>query len=610
MREMDPAILALVGDVDFDSQAIARRYAEERDVRLRPDGNGQFIAPTGDFSHYVDDPYIDGALHRAPLTDAVEFVIVGGGFGGILAGARLRESGCESIRVIETGGDFGGTWYWNRYPGIRCDCESYVYLPLIEKIGTVPTEKYSRGSEIFEHAKAIARHFDLYRDVCFQTTVTGLCWNEQTARWHIATNHGDDIKAQFVCLANGTLVRPKLPAIPGIDGFTGHTFHTSRWDYGYTGGDETGGLVGLSDKRVGVIGTGATGVQIVPPLGEYAKHLHVFQRTPAAVDKRANRPTDSVWAASLRPGWQGERIENFNRWVAGMPQDVDLVDDGFTVIGKLLDISANWAAKILGRPLSEDEANFITETLDDKKMEEIRARVDAEVRDPKTAEALKPWHRRWCKRPLFSDDYLPTFNRPNVSLVDTRGGGVDRITANAVVVDGVEYEVDCLIFATGYEVGTEYTRRAGFDVAGRGGLLLSEHWARGMRTLHGMHSDNFPNCMFLGFGQNAVATNFVYILDQQAKHLAYIWKAAKDRKAGIVEATPDAVADYVAEVAPLSVSQHKFWVECTPSYMNSEGKNDDPHGFFANLHPAGPVVFYQKLADWRAEGKLAGLALS
>jgi cation diffusion facilitator CzcD-associated flavoprotein CzcO len=607
---IDPLIQALVGDVDFDPAAIARRYAYERDVRLRPDGNHQFIETSAQFSHYVDDPYVEAPLQREPLSDEVEVVIVGGGFGGILAGARLREAGFNDIRIIEKGGDFGGTWYWNRYPGIRCDCESYIYLPLLEKMAELPSEKYIRGSEIYRHVKKLAKQYDLYRNACFQTGVTGLRWNDETSRWHIATDRGDDLRARFVAMANGPMNKPKLPGIPGIDKFKGHTFHTSRWDYSYTGGDETGHLTGLCDKRVGIIGTGATGVQCVPPLAESAQHLYVFQRTPAAVDVRANRPTDSQWASVLKPGWQDERIANFNCMVGGIPQDIDLVNDGFTVIGKLLDPTASWAAKIVGRSLTPDEGNFITDVLDDKKMIEIRARIDAVVRDSKTAEALKPWHRRWCKRPLFSDDYLPAFNRPNVTLVDTAGKGVERMTESGVVVAGREYAVDCLIFATGFEVGTEYTRRAGYEVVGRRGLKLSDHWKGGMRTLHGLHSRGFPNCLFIGFGQNAVATNFAFILDEQAKHIAYTLAQARKRGAMIVEASARAVDDYVAEVAPLSFSQHKFWVECTPSYMNGEGTSNDPHGFFANLHPAGAVGFYKMLADWRAKGDLQGLELS
>lgn len=607
--DIDPAIQQLVGEVDFDPKAIKRRYDLERDTRLRPDANRQFVEVTAEFAHYVDDPYAEADPSRQKLTEDVQVVVIGGGFGGLLTAAYLRENGIEDIRIIDKAGDFGGTWYWNRYPGIRCDTESYVYFPLLDKTGYMPKEKYSRGSEIHQYILQLAQRFDLYKSAIFQTAVTGLRWDEGAGRWLVETDRGDQIKAQFVAMANGPLNKPKLPGIPGINEFKGHTFHTSRWDYGYTGGDETGQLTGLADKRVGVIGTGATGVQCIPVLGEYAKQLYVFQRTPAAVDVRANRPTDAEWAGSLEDGWQQQRIDNFNRVVTGIAQEVDLVNDGFSEIGRLLDPTASWATSLIGRELTPEEAEYVSDILDDKKMNAIRSRIDATVNDAATAEALKPWHRRWCKRPLFSDDYLPTFNRPNVSLVDTGGKGVECLTENSVVVDGKAYEVDCLIFATGFEVGTLYTRRAGYDVVGRGGLKLSDYWENGMRTYQGYFARGFPNCLFIGFGQNAVATNMVFMLDEQAKHVAYSIAEATRRGARQIEPSAAAVEDYVAEVAPGTISQLKYWVECTPSYFNGEGTSDDPNGFFANLHPAGTVGFYEAMAQWRDADLMEGLEL-
>ncbi len=607
---IDPAIKKLVGDIDFDPAEIQRRYDEERDKRLHPKRNKQFVEVRAEFSHYVDDPYVEGAEARDPLTDETDIIIVGGGFGGVLAGARFRQAGFENIRIIEKGGGFGGTWYWNRYPGAFCDTESYVYFPMLEEVGYVPKHKYSPGYEIREHICRIAKKFDLYRDACFQTAVTDVRFDDDTEQWIVSTDRADEMRANFIVMSNGPLDRPKLPGIAGINEFKGHTFHTSRWDYGYTGGNEDGNLIGLADKNVGIIGTGATAVQCIPHLGASAKHLYVFQRTPAAVDVRANRPTEAVWERSLKSGWHAQRIANFNRVVTGIPQDVDLVDDGFTEIGRLLDPTASWAAATIGRELSEAEGEYINEILDDKKMNEIRTRIDAVVEDEKTAEGLKPWHRRWCKRPLFSDEYLPTFNRPNVTLVDTKGDGVERFTDHAAVVDGETFDLDCLIFATGFEVGTAFTRRTGFEITGRRQMKLSDHWSDGMRTFHGLHSRGFPNCVFMGFGQNASATNFVFILDEQSKHVAYTLKEARTRGARMVEASEKAVADYVAEVSPLSFSMNKFWVECTPSYFNGEGTPDDPNGFFANVHPAGTVGFYEMLQQWRERGGLTGLELS
>ena len=449
---------ANAAELGFDPSALKAKYRAERDKRLRQDANEQYVEIKGQFAHYLEDPYVEPGFARAPLSDEVDVVVVGGGFGGLLAGARLREAGVESVRMIEKGGDFGGTWYWNRYPGAACDIESYIYLPLLEEVGYMPVEKYSKTAEILAHSQAIGRHFDLYRDALFQTEATELRWDDEIARWIVHTNRGDAIKARFVVTASGPLHRPKLPGIPGIEGFKGHSFHTSRWDYDYTGGDCNGGLEKLKDKRVGIIGTGATAVQCVPHLGAHAKELYVFQRTPSSIDVRNNRPTDREWVKTLKPGWQQYRMDNFNTLVSGGFQEENLVNDGWTdIIGNLLVMARK---KVDGR--SPAEMAEIVQLADFQKMESIRKRVDEVVEDSSTAEALKPWYNQFCKRPCFHDDYLAAFNRPNVHLIDTQGRGVERITENAIVANGEAYEIDCLIYATGFEVGTGYTRRAGF----------------------------------------------------------------------------------------------------------------------------------------------------
>jgi len=294
-------------DSDFDPDALRRKYQLERDKRIRQDGNTQYVELAGAFASYLEDPYTD-PVDRAPLTEDVGVAIIGGGFAGLITGARLTEAGIDDFRIIEKGGDFGGTWYWNRYPGAQCDVESYVYLPLLEETSYVPSEKYVRAPEILEHCHRIARHFNLYERSCLSTEVTAIEWDEARVRWTVTTNRGDRISAQFLVMGNGPLHRPKLPGIPGIETFEGHSFHTSRWDYTYTGGDSNGGLEGLADKRVGIIGTGATAVQVIPHVAASAAELFVFQRTPSSIDVRANRPTDPDWAASLEPGWQRDRM--------------------------------------------------------------------------------------------------------------------------------------------------------------------------------------------------------------------------------------------------------------------------------------------------------------
>jgi len=606
-----PELAPIVGEIDFDPDALHAKYLAERDKRLREDGIGQYVEVTAEFSHYVDDPYVEPGFTREPKFDEVEFAVIGGGFGGLLMGARLREAGFDSIRMVENAGDFGGTWYWNRYPGAMCDVESYVYLPLLEELGYIPKHKYSFAPEILEHSRNIARHYRLYDDALLQTSITGMEWDEGAQRWIVSTNRGDRFKAQYVAMANGPLSRPKLPGIPGINDFKGHTFHTSRWDYRYTGGDSSGGLTGLRDKRVGIIGTGATAIQCVPHLGEWARQLYVFQRTPSSVDVRNNAPTDPAWAASLEPGWQKRRRDNFNVLVSGGDADEDLVHDGWTdIFRNLTGAAAKEASRKLGRRVTREERAELMQVADYRKMNQVRARVDAIVKDPATAAALKPWYRQFCKRPCFHDEYLQTYNRPNVTLVDTHGKGVERLTETGVVANGTEYDVDCLIFATGFEVGTSYTRRAGYDIVGRGGVTLSEHWANGLRTLHGLTAHGFPNCFFLGFTQTAITISVPQALNEQADHVAYMVSEVRTRGREVLEPTVEAEEAYVQEVRSLARLGQRFYMECTPGYYNSEGQVGNRSGFFSDMYGAGPLRFFDVLKGWRADGQLAGLSLS
>ncbi len=605
-----PILNRTADELGFDPAVLRDKYRFERDRRLRTDGNEQYTEVVGDFSNYVDDPYVE-ADEREPVFDHVEVAIIGGGFGGLLMGAQMRKSGVESLRVVEKGGDFGGTWYWNRYPGAMCDVESYCYLPLLEELNYIPKHKYSFAPEIFEHSKAIATHFNLYENALLQTSVTELRWDDKAAHWLVSTNRGDAFTAHYVAMANGPLNRPKLPGIPGINDYEGYTFHTSRWDYEYTGGDSQGGLVNLADKRVGIIGTGATSVQCVPHLGEWAQHLYVFQRTPSSVDVRNNRETDPEWANSLQPGWQSDRMHNFNTLLSGGDQPVDLVSDGWTdIFRNLTGIAAKTVAREAGRRLTGKERAQLMELADFEKMEQVRARAAELLDDPNTAEALKPWYRQFCKRPCFHDEYLPTFNRENVTLVDTEGQGVQRITPKGVLVGDVEYELDCLIFATGFEVGTTYTRRAGYDIIGRGGQSISDKWADGVRTFHGLTSHGFPNCFFLGFTQTAVTVNVPHALSEQAQHVAYLIEQADQQDAQRIEPTAEAEQwwqDEMKDKARLGVS---FYKACTPGYYNNEGKLGNPNGFFSAMYGAGPIHFFRMLDEWRSTGRHEGMDFS
>lgn len=592
-------------EADFDIEALRARYKAERDKRLRTDADRQYKELSGDYARYAEeDPYVEPGFTREPLTDFVEVAVIGGGFSGMLAAARLKEKGVTDLRIIEAGGDFGGTWYWNRYPGAQCDIESYCYLPLLEELNYLPKEKYSYVTEIYEHCQRIGKHYDLYPITLFQTRVSELAWDDTEKVWVIRTNHGDAIRARFVVSALGTASRAKLPGIPGIESFEGHSFHTSRWDYGYTGGDTTGNLWKLEDKTVAIIGTGATAIQCIPALGRHAKQLYVFQRTPSSVDTRGNKPTDPEWAQSLEPGWQRARRHNFADIIEGRPFEHDLVNDNWTSIFREVQSFVIRNAKTMGPEAAIRHA----EVADFRKMNRIRQRVDEVVKDPDTAEKLKPWYRQFCKRPTFNDEFLPTFNRPNVTLVDvSESKGVERITPKGLVANGREYEVDCIIYASGFEITTSFKRRVGFDIKGRGGVLLHDHWANGYKTLHGFATTGFPNWFYIGVSQNGLSVNMTAMFDDQAQHIAYIIAEAKKRGATEVEPTPEAQDAWVTTIKKLSVVNRAYLESCTPGYYNNEG--DLEGGQAGQTYAPGINAFNALLADWRNNGELQGLAL-
>ena len=594
-----------IEELGFDPAEMRRKYEFERDRRIRAEGAKQYQDVSGQFEHYNEDPHITEKITRAPVKEAVEVVILGAGFGGMYMSARLREMGIDDFRIIERAGDFGGTWYWNRYPGAQCDVESYIYLPLLEETGYMPIEKYSFQPEILEHAQRIGEHFDLYSRAYFQTQATELRWNESDMHWMVKTDRGDEIQARYVIVSSGSLNRPKLPGLPGIEKFKGHTFHTSRWDFNYTGGSSTGDLDKLSDKRVGIIGTGATAIQSIPHLGAAAKELFVFQRTPSSVAERGNSQTDPEWYKTLKHGWQSDRNDNFTMLLLGNAVEEDLVNDGWTELfkslGELMDGSG-------ATELSNEELNLLGEIVDYQHDNRIRERVEKTVKNKDVAEKLKHWYRPWCKRPTFNDDYLPTFNRPGVKLVDTEGRGVERVTEKGVVVNGIEYELDCLIFATGFEVDrANYTQQADVEIVGRNGKTLGEHWAQGMRTYQGFMSHGFPNCFHMGFTQTGYTPNFTYMGDNQSKHLAQLLADAAKRGVKAMEPTQQAEADYLALVtAPNQMTD--YLASCTPGYYNAEGadKGKD-NGFLQGHYPEGGLEFYKMLKKWRDKGDYDGM---
>jgi cyclohexanone monooxygenase len=585
-----------------EADLLRERYAREREKRLNPKGNAQWTEMADGLAQYADDPYVEPGFERAPVREAVDVLIIGGGFGGLLCAAKLKKAGIEDFRIVEKAGDFGGTWYWNRYPGVQCDVESYIYLPLLEETGYVPTEKYAHGPEILEHTQRIARHFKLHDRALFQTRIGEMRWDEAKRRWLVTTDRSDVIEARFVVSSSGPLNRPHLPGVPGIDDFKGRAFHTSRWDYGYTGGDTRGGLDKLADKRVAIIGTGATAVQCIPHLAKAAKHLYVFQRTPSVVGVRGNRPTDAAWVRALEPGWQRERSENFEFILEGGSPDEDLVADGWT------DFSRRIRPDLRAPDLTPEERARLAELADFKCGEEIRERVDALVTNKAAAEGLKPWYRVFCKRPTFHDGYLPAFNQPNVTLVDTQGAGVERITERGLIAQGVAYEVDCIIFATGFDTGIEYTRRSEFELYGVGGETLSEHHQERPRTFHGYYSHGFPNFFILGISQNGFRANFTYMLSEQSEHIVGLIAELGRRGLTRLEPTAEAEAEWQEVIHAKSRDRVAFLSRCTPGYYNGQG--DPEHGIFVNTFNGGANAFRRLVEEWRARGDFAGLQVS
>jgi cation diffusion facilitator CzcD-associated flavoprotein CzcO len=581
------------------------KYREERDKRLDPKRR-QLLDLHG-HEELLADPYTPVA-EREPVHDEVDALVVGAGWGGLLAAAHLRKAGVGRIRVVDKAGDVGGVWYWNRYPSVMCDVESYVYLPMLEELGYIPRHKYSYGPEIRGYARRLAEHFGVYDLALFHTSVNGLAWQEDAGAWQVSTDRGDDFLARHVIVAHGSFASLKLPDIEGIDEFQGKLFHSSRWDYDYTGGDTLSPLTKLSDKTVGVIGTGASAIQIVAPLAESSKQLYVFQRTPSTVAPRNNAETDQGWAASLEPGWQRKRRDNFTAVTNGENVAEDLVQDGWTVFYK-----AQLGTVGVG-DLSPAELAERRELLDLEHMEKIRARIDATVQDPEAAEALKPYYRYNCKRPAFHDEYLPAFNQPNVHLVDTSGKGIERITAKGVIAGGQEYELDCIVLATGFDQDAAYTDRIGFDVTGRGGQRLSAKWADGPETFHGVMTSGFPNFFLLptNYMQGTATVNFVHSLEDTGQHIAGIITEL-ERRSVVADPSPEAEREYVSKLTDTSglalLGSREFLELCTPGRWNNEGALSERPSKNVN-YPGLSRNYFAMLQAWLDEGSMDGLELS
>jgi len=593
------------GTPGFDPEAVRTKYLAERDKRLVP-GRADIrdLRTDEHFTHYRDDPFTPYA-ERAPVDDEVDVVVLGGGIAGVLAAAQLRKAGVERIRIVDLAGGIGGTWYWNRYPGVMCDVESYIYMPMLEELGYVPTRRYAYGEEILAHLQAIADRFDLERDALFHTGVTRAQWCEEAARWRISTDRGDDIRCSFYVLAVGILNLMKLPTIPGMEDFAGRSFHAARWDYEYTGGGAHEPLTRLGGKTVALIGTGATGIQCLPPLAESAEHVYVFQRTPSAIGVRGNRPTDPGFAGTLTPGWQRARMDNFQAIMLGRPVEADEVDDGWT----------HHYAAVHHPPRAEGMtmAEYLrsAEAFDYGIMEEHRHRVEELVDDPATAEILKPYYRYLCKRPCFHDEYLSAFNHPNVTLVDCPAG-IERITKEGPVVGGRQYDVDCIVYGTGFEPElTPLPRRAGHQIVGRGGTTLADKWAEGAASLFGMMSRGFPNLFAMPApGQQAVVTvNYTQLAVLGAEFVGRTVGLLRRHGVQVFDVSAQAEEAWTAKIVDSFVDGSAVMAACTPSRINNEGHPEAMNPRNGNYgRGMGDWFAYRDLLEgWLEAGTFEGL---
>ena len=532
----------------------AEEQAKYRDFKEARRGAADYMAMEGEFSKYLEDVYSADPVPREALTDECEILVVGAGFAGLLLWHKLREAGFNDVRFCEKGGDVGGTWYWNRYPGIACDVEAYSYLPLLEEMGYIPTMKFASGFEILEYCQSMAEKFGFYDRCLFHTTVDKTQWDEITGRWIVTTDRGDKMRAKFVILANGILTTPKLARIEGMETFKGDAFHTSRWNY----------HIDLNDKKVGIIGTGATAIQAIPELAKVVKELYVFQRTPSSVDVRDQRETtrEEIETWTQEPGWARARRARFAKISAGRTA-IKANDD--YLAGKVDDFKERkqHAGKISPEELIEKqlESNF-------RIMEQIRGRVDAIVEDPDTAEALKPYYPYGCKRPTFHDEYLPTFNKPNVNLVNTAPLGVAKINEKGVVHDGVEYPLDVLIYATGFQWMATSTFNM---ILGRNGQSLNDKWqSEGTRTFLGIHSHGFPNLFIVSGPQGGGGSfNFTNAIEEHGDYIVWMLSTLRDQDADIVDVRKEREDEYAehCRVADISTAPLR---DCI-SYYNGDG---------------------------------------
>ncbi len=481
--------------------------------------------------------------------EQADVVVVGAGFAGLYMVHRLRGLGL-SVIGFEAGDDVGGTWYWNRYPGARCDAESLAYSfsfsPDLEQSWSW-TERYASQPEILDYARHVAERFDLRRAFRFGRRVDGARFDEPSGRWQVTTSEGDAVSARFCIMATGCLSVPQVPDIPGLDDFAGERYQASLWPHE---------PVSFEGKRVGVIGTGSSAIQAVPVIAGRADQVVVFQRTPNFSVPARNEPLDDAFAAEFKRHYREHRRLAREGKASGFGGLEATPKEQGPALESSRDASAAELRAILEDYWQTGGARFIGaigDTLLDERANElvaafVRDKIRTIVRDPATAERLCPRsHPIGTKRICVDTDYYETFNRDNVALVDLTETPIERVTPSGVRTAGAEYPLDMLVLATGFDAMTGALRR--IDIRGRGGRALSDYWRDGPRAYLGLAIAGFPNLFTItGPGSPSVLSNMLVSIEQHVDWIADCLQAMADRGAEFIEAEPDAESGWVAHV--------------------------------------------------------------
>jgi cation diffusion facilitator CzcD-associated flavoprotein CzcO len=527
----------------------------------------------------------------------VDAVVVGAGFAGLYAHHRLREIGL-TVQGYEAAADVGGTWWWNRYPGARCDLESWDYcyaFPEVQQEWTW-TERYATQPEILRYIEHVADRLDLRRDIQFDTRVTAAKWDEAAQRWHVETDRGDRVAARFLVMATGNLSAAKDPEIPGIETFSGAVLHTGRWPHEG---------VDFSGQRVGVIGTGSSGIQSIPLIAQQAAHLTVFQRTPnfTMPAKNALLDADAIAARKARADEIRETMRHKTRAgvIVPMPEtsalsvDADAREERFWAAwesGTLYGMTAAYTDLLVDQEANETAAEF------------IRARIRETVDDPEVAQRLSPrGHPFGAKRPCLDTDYYATFNRDDVDLVDVRAEPIVEVTPTGIRTEGGEYKLDAIVFATGFDAMTGPL--LGPAIIGVDDVALRDKWAAGPRTYLGLMTAGFPNLFTVtGPGSPSVLVNMVVAIEQHVDWIAGCIEYLRRHQLGAIDATVEAEDRWVGHVS--KIAGMTLFPEANSWYMgaNVPGK---PRVFMPYI---GGLPAYTKVCNEVAADDYRGFALT